>query len=158
MMAADTKFGPHGLTGSIPMSSEEDMAALAKSYAHVAKLRDEVIAAGVLPPISEWKNYKWGTVTPVTQAASLVNKEGYLYSGMDSCYTHARMDEIEKEIRAQVERAKAFGIDPTHFDAHMGCLFIAPAYLQLLIKMGREYKVPVLLNAEGGVRLAATQK
>lgn len=94
---------------------------------------------------SEWKNYKWGTVT---QSASLVNKENYLYSSMDSCYAHARMDEVEKEIRAQVERAKAFGIDPTHFDAHMGCLFIAPAYLQLLIKMGREYKVPVLLNAE----------
>jgi predicted glycoside hydrolase/deacetylase ChbG (UPF0249 family) len=97
---------------------------------------------------SEWKNYKWGTVAPAAQASSLLNKQGFLYSATDSFYMHARLEEVEKEIRAQVERAKMFGIDPTHFDAHMGCLFISPGYLQLLIKLGREYKVPVLLNTE----------
>jgi malate dehydrogenase len=56
MMAADATFGPEGLVGSVPESDEEDMAALARSYAHVAKLRDEVIAAGILPPISEWRS------------------------------------------------------------------------------------------------------
>jgi malate dehydrogenase len=54
MMAADTHFTPDGLEGGIPQGDAEDMAALAKSYAHVTKLRDEIIAAGVLPPISEW--------------------------------------------------------------------------------------------------------
>lgn len=97
---------------------------------------------------SEWKNYKWGTVMPTGQAGSLVNKNGFLYSDTDSLYSYARPGEVEKEIRAQIERAKQFGIDPTHFDAHMGCLFATPEYLQLLIKLGREYKVPVLLNAE----------
>jgi malate dehydrogenase len=56
MMAADTKFGPDGLTGSIPQGDPEDMAALQKSYTHVAKLRDEVIAAGILPPVEQWKS------------------------------------------------------------------------------------------------------
>lgn len=28
--------------------------ALEKSYAHLCALRDEVIAMGVLPPVSEW--------------------------------------------------------------------------------------------------------
>ena len=97
---------------------------------------------------SEWKYYKWGTVTPVNQAASLVNASGFLFSDTDSLYKKAKPEEIEKEIRAQIERAKQFGIDPTHFDSHMGSLFIAPQYLQLLIKLGREYKVPVLLNTE----------
>jgi chitin disaccharide deacetylase len=97
---------------------------------------------------SEWKNYKWGPVTPVNQVSSLANTNGYLYSTTDSLYMHARPEEVEKEIRAQIERAKLFGIDPTHFDAHMGCLFGTPEYIQLLIKMGREYKVPVLLNRE----------
>ncbi|MEP7110249.1 MAG: polysaccharide deacetylase family protein [Ferruginibacter sp.] len=97
---------------------------------------------------SEWKNYKWGTVTPVTQAGTLVNKNGFLYSVVDSLAMYARPEEVEKEIRAQVEKAKRFGIDPTHFDAHMGCLFVNPEWLQLLIRMGREYKVPVLLNTE----------
>jgi chitin disaccharide deacetylase len=97
---------------------------------------------------SEWKNYKWGTVTPVNQVSSLVNANGFLYSDTDSLYLHAKPQELEKEIRAQIERAKQFGIDPTHFDSHMGSLFITPQYLQLLIEMGREYKVPVLLNSE----------
>ena len=97
---------------------------------------------------SEWKYYKWGTVTPVNLVSSLVDKNGYLYSGLDSLYRYGRPDEVEKEIRAQIEKAKQFGIDPTHFDSHMGSLFANPAYLQIIIKMGREYKVPVLLNSE----------
>lgn len=97
---------------------------------------------------SEWKLYKWGTVTPVNQTASLVNKQGFLYSATDSLYKNARVDEIEKEIRSQIERAKQFGIDFTHFDAHMGCLFLNADYLKILIKLGREYNVPVLLNRE----------
>ena len=97
---------------------------------------------------SEWINYKWGSVTPAAQAGSLLNPQGFLYSSTDSFYAHASLEEVEKEIRAQVERAKMFGIDPTHFDSHMGCLFTSADYLQLLIKLGREYKVPVLLNAE----------
>ena len=57
MMAADTHFTADGVAGSIPAGDAEDMATLAKSYQHVVKLRDEVIAAGVLPPISEWKSF-----------------------------------------------------------------------------------------------------
>jgi predicted glycoside hydrolase/deacetylase ChbG (UPF0249 family) len=97
---------------------------------------------------SEWKYYKWGTVSTGTQPSSLVNSQGFLYSSTDSLYKYAKTADIEKEIRAQVERARQFGIDPTHFDAHMGCLFGKPEYLSILIKMGREYKVPVLLHRQ----------
>lgn len=97
---------------------------------------------------SEWKNYKWGTVTAASEAGSLLNNNGHLYSATDSLYMHANPAEVEKEIRAQIERAIKFGIDPTHFDTHMGCLFVSPENVQLLIKLGREYKVPVLLNKE----------
>jgi chitin disaccharide deacetylase len=95
---------------------------------------------------SEWKWYKWGTVSPLVQTSSLVNKNGFLYNDTDSLYLKGNTQEVEKEIRAQIERAKQFGIDPTHFDAHMGCMFGSPQYLTILIKLGREYKVPVLLN------------
>ena len=97
---------------------------------------------------SEWEQYKWPTVTPVNEAASLVNKNGFLFSATDSLYKSADINEVEKEIRAQIERAKQFGIDPTHFDAHMGCMFGTIAYLKLFIKLGREYKVPLLLNKD----------
>jgi malate dehydrogenase len=56
MMAADTQFTSDGLAGGIPQGDAEDMAALQNSYQHVAKLRDEVIAAGILPPVTEWSS------------------------------------------------------------------------------------------------------
>jgi malate dehydrogenase len=57
MMAADATFGEDGLVGSLPEADAEDLAALQTSYAHVCALRDEVIAAGILPPIAEWTQY-----------------------------------------------------------------------------------------------------
>lgn len=54
MMAADVEFTPAGLVGSIPQGDAEDMAALRDSYQHICKLRDEIIAAGLLPPVANW--------------------------------------------------------------------------------------------------------
>ena len=55
MMAADAEFTPDGLRGKLPQGDAEDMAALRDSYAHLCKLRDEVIAAGILPPVDRWR-------------------------------------------------------------------------------------------------------
>ena len=48
-------FTPNGLVGKIPAGDPEDMAELRESYAHLCKLRDEVIQLGILPPVGEWK-------------------------------------------------------------------------------------------------------
>jgi malate dehydrogenase len=57
MMAADAKFTADGIVGSVPESTPEDMAALKASYDHLSALRDEVITAGILPPIDRWKEF-----------------------------------------------------------------------------------------------------
>lgn len=57
MMAADARFGPDGLAGTVPAGDPEDMAALDESVRHLRALRDEVIAAGVLPPVDRW--HEW---------------------------------------------------------------------------------------------------
>jgi chitin disaccharide deacetylase len=95
---------------------------------------------------SEWKYYKWGSLCGNTEVPGLVNKNGFFYSSADSVYKTAKLKEIEKELRAQIEKAKQFGVDFTHFDSHMGVLFGNAEYMKLLIQLGREYKVPVLLN------------
>jgi malate dehydrogenase len=56
MMAADARFTAAGLTGRIPEGDAEDMAALRESYTHLCQLRDEVIAAGLLPPVEQWRS------------------------------------------------------------------------------------------------------
>src|SRR6185503_7206320 len=58
----------------------------------------------------------------------------------------ARVNEAEKEVRAQIEKAKASGIKITHIDNHMGSILLAsPDMVKMYQRIGREYKLPVLI-------------
>lgn len=94
---------------------------------------------------SEWNNFKWGPVTP---SPTLINKQGYLYSSVDSVKQFASALQVEEEVRNQVKRAIQFGIDPTHLDAHMFAVVRKLDFLKAYIKVGREFKIPVLLARE----------
>jgi chitin disaccharide deacetylase len=96
---------------------------------------------------SEWKYYKWRPLSD--EVPGLSNKQGFFFASADSVYKAATVTEIEKELRKQIEKAKHFGVDFTHFDSHMATLFGNTEYLKLLIRLGREYKVPVLLARTG---------
>jgi chitin disaccharide deacetylase len=97
---------------------------------------------------SEWNFYKWGPVADKQNVPGLVNRNGYFSSSVDSVIKSSNAIEVEKELRAQIEKAKLSGIDFTHLDSHMGTLYSSKDYLQLLLKLGREYKVPVMLNKD----------
>ena len=94
---------------------------------------------------SEWKYYKWGPVTAKEKVPGLVNKNGFLYSAIDSVYQTASAAEVETEIRNQVIRAKQFGVDPTHLDAHMGTALQRLDYFKAYLKIGHEFKIPVFI-------------
>jgi chitin disaccharide deacetylase len=94
---------------------------------------------------SEWKNYKWGPVTPIANVPGLVNEKGFLYSSLDSLDKFAKTAEVEEEIRNQVKRSIQFGIDPTHLDAHMFGVFSRIDFIKAYIKVGHEFKIPVFL-------------
>jgi predicted glycoside hydrolase/deacetylase ChbG (UPF0249 family) len=95
---------------------------------------------------SEWNYLKWGSVASSSNVPGLLNKNGFFFSTVDSVYRSASAAEVEKELRAQIEKARSLGIDITHLDSHMGTLFGRTDYLKVLIKLGREYKLPVLLS------------
>lgn len=97
---------------------------------------------------SEWKLYKWGPVTSHKEVSSLLDGQGYLNETTGAFLKNAKAADVEKELRSQIERAKQFGIDPTHFDSHMGAAVSSPEFLQILLKLGREYKVPVHVGRE----------
>lgn len=97
---------------------------------------------------SEWNFFKWGPVADRQNVPGLVNRNGYFFSSVDSVIKSSNATEVEKELRAQIEKAKKAGIDITHFDSHMGTLYSSKDYLQVLLKLGKEYKVPVMLNQQ----------
>jgi predicted glycoside hydrolase/deacetylase ChbG (UPF0249 family) len=93
---------------------------------------------------SEWKTYRWGAVASSDQVPSLLDPDGYLWPTATAAAQHEKPEEVEREIRAQVERAKRMGIEPTHLDSHMGTLFQTPELFAVYVKVAREYHLPLL--------------
>jgi len=92
---------------------------------------------------AEWQTFRWGPVTPRTLVPSLVGPDGYFYSTTEEFVRHAKVDEVETEVRAQIERARSMGLDPTHLDAHMHALYATPQLFAVLRKVAREYRLPI---------------
>lgn len=97
---------------------------------------------------SEWKHFKWGPVHAKEKVPGLINEKAFMFESADSVINQAEVVEVETELRAQIERARQFGVDFTHFDSHMGVLFGKEEYLNTLLKLGREYQVPVMLSEQ----------
>ena len=54
MMAMEVSITEKGSAYEEVVGTAEEMAALKKSYDHLVKMREEVIALGVLPPVEKW--------------------------------------------------------------------------------------------------------
>lgn len=91
---------------------------------------------------SEWNKYKWGPVVGWQAAPSLCDDLGYMFGEVPQVYLAAKMDDVEKEVRGQVDRALKAGIDVTHVDSHMGTLQYAPGYHELYLKIAKSYNLP----------------
>ena len=104
---------------------------------------------------SEWNTYRWGPVESKDKVASLLNSAGTFWNQSAPVAAHAKPEEAEREIRAQVERALALGIHPTHLDTHMGSLFSTPALIAAYVKVAHEYHLPFLALRIPGANLSA---
>ena len=59
MMAMPSTIDKTGVHFTAPEGTPEEMAALQSSYEHLQKMRDEIVALGIIPPVAEW-----GTLNP----------------------------------------------------------------------------------------------
>lgn len=91
---------------------------------------------------SEWKTYRWGPVSDPAEVPGLIDPEGMLWHEVIGVTMHASADEVEKEIRAQIEKALAMGYTPNHIDTHMGTLYGHPDYVERFFKVAEEYGIP----------------
>jgi hypothetical protein len=114
-------------------------------FAHYLKEHPQVDAGLHLTLTSEWKDYRWSPLMGKPKVPGLVDTEGAFWPNVQDVLNHATADEVEAEIRAQLERARTLGIEPTHMDSHMGTLFAKPEFTARYIKIGIETKIPVMI-------------
>ena len=97
---------------------------------------------------SEWSSYRWGPVSSRDQVSSLLDHNSYFYLTESEAASHANAREVEAEIRAQIDRARSFGIKPTHLDSHMGTLYQNKALFETFLRVARDNKLPVRMSKE----------
>jgi predicted glycoside hydrolase/deacetylase ChbG (UPF0249 family) len=92
---------------------------------------------------SEWTSFRWGPVSSRDRVSSLLDKNGYFRLTESEAAAQADPKQVELEITAQIERARALGIQPTHLDSHMGTLYQNKALFEVFLRVARSQKLPV---------------
>jgi predicted glycoside hydrolase/deacetylase ChbG (UPF0249 family) len=89
---------------------------------------------------SEWKNYRWGPVSGGGSVPTLVDQDGYFFPSSDALYNHhPDLKELEKELRAQIDRALKSGLKIDYVDYHMGTAVEYPEFRDVTEKLAKEF-------------------
>jgi predicted glycoside hydrolase/deacetylase ChbG (UPF0249 family) len=89
---------------------------------------------------SEWRYYRWGPILGKSQVPSLVDADGYFLPSSDAFLaSHYKLDEVEKELSAQIERALQSGLKIDYIDYHMLTAVSTPQLQELVEKLAKKY-------------------
>ena len=99
---------------------------------------------------AEHELYRWG---PVTHAPSLLDGEGGFPRRVDDLWEHADLDEVRRECRVQIERAIAWGFDPSHLSSHLSALCQRPEFFDVFVELALDFRLPVRLPGADTERL-----
>jgi hypothetical protein len=97
---------------------------------------------------SERVYYRWGPVASRDQVPSLVDENGYFHHDWEQ-NEHVDAKEVEIELRAQIERALAMGVRPTHLDSHQYRLIMSGKELfDVMLRVAHAYKLLVFVTRD----------
>ena len=93
---------------------------------------------------AEWKNYRWGPISGKDKVPSLVDENGYFFPSRATFFANnPKSEEIEIELRAQIERAINSGIKISYVDYHMGTAVEKPEHRAIVEKLAKEYGLAI---------------
>jgi predicted glycoside hydrolase/deacetylase ChbG (UPF0249 family) len=88
--------------------------------------------------------YRWA---PLTASPSLLDGDGGFPRTVADLWDHADLDEVRRECRAQLERARLWGFDITHLATHLGTLQQRPEFFDVLVDIAYDAELPVRLES-----------
>jgi chitin disaccharide deacetylase len=97
---------------------------------------------------SEWDEYRWGPVSTRDNSTGLLDNEGYFYRRQPPVQEKADPEAAYIELKSQIDRALAAGIDPTHMDGHMGTI-IHSKFIPIYVRLALEYRLPPSILIRG---------
>jgi chitin disaccharide deacetylase len=97
---------------------------------------------------SEWDSYKWGPVLPPSEVKSLVDENGHFFKTKAKMGSESRPEQVENELRTQIEVALKSGVDLTHLDSHMFVTTANHEILEICVRLSKEYRIPLLLTKD----------
>jgi chitin disaccharide deacetylase len=111
----------------------QEAVAILKRYPHVS--------VGVhLTLTAEWRYYRWGPILGRSAVPSLVDSLGYfLPSNADFLKNDFKLDEVEKELSAQIERGLNSGLKIDYIDHHMETAVATPGLRAVFEKLAHKY-------------------
>ena len=111
----------------------QEAVAILKKYPHVS--------VGVhLDLCAEWRYYKWGPILGRSVVPSLVDSLGYFYTDNKTYLKNQfNLDEVEKELSAQIERALNSGLKIDYIDHHKQTAVATPELRALFEKLAKKY-------------------
>lgn len=107
---------------------------------------------------NEWGSYHWGTVADPEEVPGLLTAAGNMHKGVREVVLNATPEEVETELRAQIEKTLALGYRPDHMDTHMGTLFGSNAFTEVYLKLAEEYRIPAMVIDFGNPKVVEAYK
>ncbi len=110
----------------------------------ILKKHPEISVGVHLTLNAEWKNYRWGPIAGANLVSSLVDKDGFFFPSRSKFHeNNPKAEEIEIELRAQIERALKSGLNIDYVDYHMGTAVDKPEHRKIVEKLAKEYKLGI---------------
>jgi predicted glycoside hydrolase/deacetylase ChbG (UPF0249 family) len=104
------------------------------------KDQDQVSVGIHLTLNSEWQHYKWGPVLGPSAVPTLVDENGHFHTtSADFAAANVDLDEVEKELRAQIQRALDAGLEVDYLDYHMLTAVSTPELTAIVEDLAKEY-------------------
>ncbi|MCC6491393.1 MAG: polysaccharide deacetylase family protein [Pirellulales bacterium] len=146
-MSPETSAAVAALLESTPLRSASAMAPC-PWFANFAAWRRSNPDADVglqLTLNSELATYRWQPLTFGAGGAHLRDADGFFWRTPIQTMVNATLDDVQSELSAQIERARAVGLTPTHFTTHLGTLVTRPDFVELYLSLARKHWIPAVV-------------
>lgn len=112
--------------------------------AEILKKHPEVSVGVHLCLNSEWREYRWGPVLGPSAVPSLVDRFGHFHGTRAALMSaEPKAEEVERELRAQVQRAIDVGLKVSYVDYHMGAAMSCREFQESVEKIAKEFNIGI---------------